>query len=216
MTEVEKLYTKLQKFYGPQNWWPVHPGQDRITEIVVGAVLTQNTSWKNVEKALENLIKADCLKFEKIVAIPEAELVKLIKPAGFYTRKSRVLKDLSELFLKNKKPSREELLSIKGIGKETADSILLYALEEPYFVVDTYTKRLFYRLDFCDEKITYDNLQKLIANSIPADIQIYKEFHALIVEHCKNFCKKKPVCNNCPLDSNCQYFDKIVECSQQK
>lgn len=208
MNDIENLYIQLTNIYGSQNWWPVHQGQDKVAEIVVGAILTQNTSWKNVEKAIDNLIKANCLSFDKIVNIPLSELMELIKPAGFYSRKSVVLKETSKLFLIKPEPARQELLAIKGIGKETADSILLYALDKPYFVVDSYTKRLIHRTGFCDEKISYDNLQKLITENIPEDIELYKEFHALIVEHCKVFCKKKPNCEICPIRQECQYYSK--------
>ncbi|MCX7759859.1 MAG: endonuclease III domain-containing protein [Hydrogenothermaceae bacterium] len=200
------IYRLLLDYFGFQNWWPVHQGQDKVVEITVGAVLTQNTSWKNVERAIENLIYKDTLSFEKILKMPIEELEYLIKPAGFYKRKSLTLKEVSKLFLNSKEINRQNLLTIKGVGKETADSILLYALDKPYFVIDSYTKRVFSRVGFCEEDISYDELQKVITNSIPKDLEIYKEFHALIVQHCKIFCKKKPNCLNCPVAEKCKTF----------
>ncbi|MEZ0323118.1 MAG: endonuclease III domain-containing protein [Hydrogenothermaceae bacterium] len=205
ISKIFDVYKSLLNLFGYQNWWPVHDGQDKIVEITVGAILTQNTSWKNVEKAIENLINKNAISFEKILEMNISELEYLIKPAGFYKRKSITLKEIAKLFLSGKEINRQNLLSIKGIGKETADSILLYAFDKPYFVIDSYTKRLFSRLGFCDENISYDNLQKIITDNILNDIEIYKEFHALIVEHCKIFCKKKPACLNCPLKRECKF-----------
>lgn len=195
--QIFQIYEELLEFYGFQNWWPVHEGQDRIVEISVGAVLTQNTSWSNVEKSIENLIKSNCLSFKCIVNIDIDILKNLIKPSGFYNQKAKTLKELAKLFLSKNKIEREDLLSIKGIGEETADSILLYALDKPFFVIDNYTKRLLYRIGLVPEKISYKKLQELITQNIPKDITIYKEFHALIVKHCKDICTKKPKCEKC-------------------
>ncbi|WP_297889063.1 endonuclease [Sulfurihydrogenibium sp.] len=207
MMLIFQVYKELLKYYGYQNWWPVHEGQNRIVEVSVGAVLTQNTSWSNVEKSLENLISANCLNFECLVDIDLEVLKNLIKPSGFYNQKAKTLKELSKLFLSKENIEREDLLAVKGIGKETADSILLYALDKPYFVTDSYTKRLFYRMGFIKEKISYDELQSFITESIPKDIDIYKEFHALIVKYCKELCTKKPKCGGCFLSCN---FKKVV------
>ena len=202
---IKEIYTLLLKKYGYQNWWPVHKGTDTFLEISIGAILTQNTNWKNVEKVLENLIEADLLNWDSLNQITEEQLAYYIKPAGFYRQKSRTIK----LFvgavkgLKKEEITRDLLLSIKGIGKETADSILLYALERPYFVIDAYTKRIFSRIGICDKKVSYDDLQTLIQNSLPEDINLYKEYHALLVEHAKRHCKKEPVCLNCPLENIC-------------
>ncbi|PMP76989.1 MAG: endonuclease [Sulfurihydrogenibium sp.] len=194
---VLKVYKKLLDIYGFQKWWPVHENQDKVVEIVVGAVLTQNTSWKNVEKSLENLISYGCLSFECIKNIDIEILKKLIKPSGFYNQKAKTLKLLANLFLEKKEITRQELLAVKGVGPETADSILLYAFDKPFFVVDKYTKRLFYRLGFTPENISYEELQRFITDNIPKDVEIYKEFHALIVKHCKDICTKTPKCENC-------------------
>ncbi|HEV09074.1 MAG TPA: endonuclease, partial [Sulfurihydrogenibium azorense] len=173
---VLKVYKKLLDIYGFQKWWPVHENQDKVVEIVVGAVLTQNTSWKNVEKSLENLISYGCLSFECIKNIDIEILKKLIKPSGFYNQKAKTLKLLANLFLEKKEITRQELLAVKGVGPETADSILLYAFDKPFFVVDKYTKRLFYRLGFTPENISYEELQRFITDNIPKDVEIYKEF----------------------------------------
>ncbi|WP_028951074.1 endonuclease III domain-containing protein [Sulfurihydrogenibium subterraneum] len=207
--EVFNLYKLLLDFYGFQNWWPIYSNQDKVAEISIGAVLTQNTSWNNVEKSLQNIIRENCLTFECIAKIDIEKLKNLIKPSGFYNQKTRTLKDMAKLFLIKEKISREDLLSIKGIGQETADSILLYALDKAYFVVDSYTKRLFYRIGLTPENISYSHLQKFITSKLPIDLEVYKEFHALIVKHCKEFCQKKPKCENCFLSNHCN-FKKAV------
>ena len=202
---IKEIYSLLLKKYGYQNWWPVHKGTDTFLEISIGAILTQNTNWKNVEKALENLIKANLLDWNSLNQITEEQLAYYIKPAGFYRQKSKTIKRFVQTVkgLKKEEITRDLLLSIKGIGKETADSILLYALERPYFVVDAYTKRIFSRIGICDKKVSYDDLQILIQSSLPKDINLYKEYHALLVEHAKTHCRKKPVCLNCPLENIC-------------
>lgn len=213
LLELEALYGKLLEKYGYQNWWPTdleyHKAlnQDPRDEIIIGAILTQNTSWKNVEKALNNLKKEKALSLEVIKYLDEEKLKELIRPAGFFERKSKILKDIS--FKLDKKPSRELLLSIRGIGKETADSIMLYAFNELYFVVDLYTKRFFSRVfnkDFL--KLSYDEIQSFIQKNINKDITIYKEFHALIVRHSKDLCKKSPYCGSCFLE-NCYHQNRL-------
>ena len=202
---IKDVYNKLLEKYGYQNWWPVHQGQNSIVEITVGAVLTQNTSWKNVEKALENLINHNMLDFEKIYSSDIELLKELIKPAGFYNQKAKTLKAVSKLFLEKnyENIARDELLNIKGVGKETADSIMLYALNKPFFVIDAYTKRFLSRLGFVGDKIDYDSLQSFITQNIEKDLEIYKEFHALIVKHCKELCTKKPKCDVCIFQDIC-------------
>ncbi|GIX41765.1 MAG: endonuclease [Leptospiraceae bacterium] len=204
-----KLYKKLLKYYGKQNWWPILSKQNPKIEIIFGAILTQNTSWKNVEKALKNLIEHQLLDFNKILSISEELVKNLIKPAGFYNQKAKTLRNVAKYFTENHNSiSRESLLKIKGIGKETADSILLYAYNQPYFIIDAYTKRFLSRLGYIKESISYDELQSFITNHIPNNIEIYKEFHALIVVHCKNFCKKTPDCITCFLKVECQFYKK--------
>ncbi|MFH0947808.1 MAG: endonuclease [Elusimicrobiota bacterium] len=196
---IYKIYKKLLKYFGPQGWWPIggvyNPAKRLISEkekfeIMVGAILTQNTAWNNVEKALSNLRKARCLTVEKISKINLRELQILIKPSGFYRQKAKRLKNFTNSIRQTENLTREYLLSLSGIGPETADSILLYALGKPYFVSDAYTKRFVNRLGiFNSEK--YEEIREFFEKNIPKDVEIYKEYHALIVALAKNFCKKK-------------------------
>ncbi len=196
------VYNSLLKEFGKQeNWWPIYSDNPRF-EIIIGAILTQNTSWKNVEKALANLRKEDLINESKIIKIKPGELKTLIRPSGFYNQKAERLKLIAEFLSKNKNFTREELLNIKGIGKETADTILLYAFNKPHFVIDAYTKRIMQRLGYKFEN--YDDLQRLIVKEIPKDYKVYKEFHALLVELAKKNCKKKPECSNCALSRRCK------------
>lgn len=209
-----EIYHKLNECYGKTNWWPA----DTIDEIIVGAVLTQNTNWQNVEKSLKNLKENNLLDTKKLLLIEENKLKELIKPSGFYNIKTERLKNVLMFFEKmcdgdfNKLSNfdlnflRNKLLSVKGVGKETADSILLYALNYPIFVIDAYTKRLLSRIGISNEE-SYDSLQKLFHENLEKDILIYKEFHALIVIHCKKVCKKKPECENCSLKNFCYYYN---------
>jgi len=206
---LAKIYYELLNKYGKQNWWPLTGYFKPFDEICIGAVLTQNTNWKNVEKALNNLIKKEITSLEKIQKISENELAGIIKPAGFYNQKSKTLKRVANFVINKGMYSldREKLISIKGIGKETADTILLYGLNKPTFVVDAYTKRFFYRLGITEnEKIDYDKLKNFIEKNIPEDIEIYKEYHALIVKHCKDYCKKNPECDNCFIKYKCYNY----------
>ena len=197
-----KVYHKLKKQYHGKKWWPMQNDfLPRELEVCVGAILTQNTNWKNVEKALDNMRKAGLTKAEKIIKAKNME--KTIKPAGFYKQKAKYLKNLcgfiveygAEKFFKS--ITREELMKIKGIGKETADSILLYACNKNHFVIDAYTKRIFSRMGIIDENSKYDEIKKFFESSLPRDRGLYKEFHAMIVEHAKNVCKKEPLCEKC-------------------
>jgi endonuclease-3 related protein len=174
------LYRKLLFQNGPQGWWPAKTQ----FEVVVGALLTQNTNWKNVEKAIANLRAAGKLSPEAILETQNPELETLIRPSGYYRQKAERLKALSRSYVsfmaRGKAPSREELLAIKGVGKETADSILLYAFGEPYFVIDAYTRR------FCEHNKLfkggdYDDYRAFFERSLPRNVQLYKEYHALIV-----------------------------------
>ena len=205
---IYDIYKILLNYYGHQNWWPA----ETRYEVVVGAILTQNTSWKNVEKAINNLKNENLLDEEKILNVDEDKLKELIKPAGFYNLKAKRLKNVTKFIVDNYGNTEEmaktdkdtltlrtELLSINGVGKETADSILLYALDRESFVVDAYTKRMFSRLGIINEKAKYDEIKEIFEKSLPKDLELYKEYHALIVEHCKKFCRKKPLCDNCPI-----------------
>lgn len=223
--ELYKIYNILLNEYGFQLWWPVTregqakpeyiggPKNDKQRlEVAIGAVLAQNTSWKNVEKAIINLSKNSSIDIQKIRKIEKEKLEEIIKPSGFYKQKAERLKILAD-FLENKRfdnIERDELLSLKGIGPETADSILLYACEKPEFVVDTYTKRIFSRLGLIDNT-GYSEVKKFFQDNLNGKenlVQIYQEFHALIVEHAKRYCKKEPDCERCPLRKQCKYYKR--------
>jgi len=205
---VNILYKELLRHFGKQYWWP---GETR-EEIIIGAVLTQNTNWANVEKAINNLKKNDCISLGKIVKLHKKKLSELIKPSGYFNIKAERLKSLAEFFTNSfdynlKKwekidvyKLREQLLKVKGIGEETADSILNYAFDKKIFVVDAYTKRLNIRHRLIDGKSTYSELQKSFAEHLKGDVEDYKELHALIVMLGKNYCKTKPRCDVCPLN----------------
>jgi len=204
MKSLMEIHNRLKEKYDVENWWPIYDGKEPFTEISVGAILTQNTNWKNVEKAIRNLISEDILSLEILKDIDIKILEKAIKPAGFYKRKAQTIKEFSKNVLNQKNINRDFLLSIKGIGKETADSILLYGLNEPIFVIDSYTKRLFGRLGFVNPNETYNNLQKFFMDNLPDDYILFQEFHAGIVEHSKAVCKKIPDCENCLLKDICK------------
>ncbi|NYT03331.1 MAG: hypothetical protein GKC00_01345 [Candidatus Methanofastidiosa archaeon] len=213
-----EIYKILRNHFGEVgSWWP----KEGPFEVIVGAILTQQSTWTNVEKALKNLKKANVLTPQDIVSLPLDALKELIKPSGFFNQKSERLREVSEyliekyngdldlLFAKDKKNLRKELLGLKGIGKETADSIILYAAEKNEFVVDTYTKRIYSRLRIVEEEIDYENLKNHIIGEIPEELLIYQEFHGLIVLLGKNICKKKnPNCKECPLIPKCEYINK--------
>ncbi|AEX86417.1 putative endonuclease III-like protein [Marinitoga piezophila KA3] len=207
-----EIYETLKKEYTiPEGWWP---GENQF-EIMLGALLTQNTNWNNVVKSLENIKNKNLLYPEKLYVLDIEELQKLIKPSGFFKVKAKYVKNLLEWFKKydfsfeklekiDKITLRNELLSVKGIGKETADSILLYSLNKLSFVIDAYTKRMFSRLGL-NIKSDYDAYQKFFEENLPENIMIYKNYHGLIVEHSKNICKKKPLCENCIFKDLCKY-----------
>ncbi len=207
MPLINQIYTILFNEYGPQGWWPVHgkyfPDCEDTFEIVVGAVLTQNTLWKNAERAIDNLRSNGLLDPEKIIQIEPETLSRFIKPSGYYNQKAARLKNISSFFLhflkKKKVPGRDDLLKINGIGPETADSILLYAYNIPIFVVDSYTKRIFMRIGIIKKGDSYSDIQKLFMKTLPLDESLYNEYHALIVKHGKDICKRRPLCNVCIL-----------------
>ncbi len=203
-----QLFNRMKSYFGSPNWWP---GETPF-EIMVGAILTQNTNWRNVEIAIKNLKEKGVLDPASILNMPMDELCYLIKPSGFYKQKAKRLKDFSRYIMENYNGSieamgkkdleelRKELLSIKGIGEETADSILLYALKKPIFVVDAYTYRILKRHGLIPEEISYSELQSLFMDNLPEDVELYSDFHALFVLTGKNFCKKDPLCKECPLN----------------
>jgi len=205
-----KIYNQLLEHFGYQHWWPA---EERF-EIIVGAILTQQTSWKNVEKAIQNLKSAKLLGPKELFQLPVSRLEKLIKPCGFYKIKAKRLRSFLKFFVDNyggnleemfKTPLdelRKKLLSIHGIGNETCDSILLYVGEMPIFVIDAYTFRLCNRYPVIDSK-DYEEVRGFFENNLLKDVNLFEEFHALIVELGKNYCKTKPLCGNCPLRGDC-------------
>ncbi len=228
----QTLYKILLEKFGHQNWWPIDKQyhkknkSDPRFEIIIGAILTQNTAWSNVEKALDNLKSKNMLETKKISDADIRVLKKLIKPSGFFNQKSHRLKNMARhlhenyndnldlFFDRNMKDIRDELLSMNGIGPETADSIILYAGDLPIFVVDAYTKRLCKRLPLKTGS-SYDEIQDYFQEQIKKHYKeneitrVYNELHALIVVLAKNYCKKKPDCKNCPIRKNCEY-QKII------
>lgn len=205
--KLREAYKLLYDRFGPQDWWP---GETPF-EVMVGAILTQNTNWGNVEKAIGNLKGQLLLDALKINSLGPDKLASLIKPAGYYNVKARRLKNLVFQYVKDfggsvsplKKLSledaREWLLSIKGVGFETADSILLYALEKPIFVVDAYTKRILVRHGLVSEEVGYAELQEVFMDNLEPDAVRFNEYHALVVRVGKEYCKKNPRCTECPL-----------------
>ena len=205
---VRNFYSVLYRKYGPQNWWPA---QTRL-ECAAGAILTQNTSWKNVEKAIEALRKNSMLSAEKLKTIPNERLAALIRPCGYHNLKARRLKTfidflfeyyggaMENMLKEDTEKLRERLLSVNGIGEETADSILLYALGKPVFVVDNYSRRILSRHRLIPEGASYSEIQRLFVESLPADAEIFGEYHALIVKTGKLHCRKKASCEGCPLE----------------
>ncbi len=202
------IYERLYRHYGPQGWWP---GQTPF-ETIVGAILTQNTNWNNVEKALRNLSAQAALSPEKLQAMSAENIAQLIRPAGYFNLKAQRLKCFLDWLFKKHGGSietlgtlpvstlREQLLAIKGIGPETADSICLYAFGKPVFVVDAYTARIFGRHGFLEPGCGYQEIQDLFHASLEKDPRLFNEYHALIVRLGKDHCKRKPVCNGCPLE----------------
>lgn len=202
-----KIYQKMFEALGPRQWWP---GETPF-EVVIGAILTQNTNWSNVEKAIKNLKMAGKLSPEGIYGLSITALAELIKPSGFFNVKAKRVKafinwlfsryegNLSKMFAQDLQSLRSELLSVKGIGPETADSILLYAGNMPTFVVDAYTHRIFSRHELIPEESTYDEMKSFFEENLPEDVQLFNEYHALLVNIGKTFCKTKKVCEPCPL-----------------
>ena len=200
---IKIIYNLLLKRFGKQNWWPIISNNPKF-EISIGAILTQNTSWNNVEKAVLALKEHNLLTKEALSKINIKKLSSLIKPAGYYNLKAKKLKEFVN-FLNSKKPiTKENLLNIWGVGPETADSILCYAYTKPYFVVDAYTKRIFERLNIKEK--TYDEIQNLVHKNLSS--KYFNEFHALLVRLAKENCRKNPICNSCPLIKLCNFSNK--------
>lgn len=203
-----RIYKKLYNSFGRQNWWPAKTK----LEVIIGAMLTQNTSWANVEKAIHNLRNKGLLSLKKLYDVDIDELANFIKPAGYFNVKARRLKNLLKFIQQRYKGNlrnmqrvdtcqlRNQLLSVNGVGPETADSILLYAFSKPIFVVDAYTKRIFSRLKMASSDSSYDEIQKLFMKDLSLNTPLFNEYHALIVRLGKDYCKKnKPKCDECPI-----------------
>jgi endonuclease-3 related protein len=202
-----EMFELLSAHFGSQNWWPA----DTALEMMVGAILTQNTNWGNVEGAIENLKEKAHLSLEGLASIPMTELAREIRAAGYFNVKARRLKnlirfvfdeydgDLTRLLTDETDSLRKGLLSVKGIGPETADSILLYAADRPVFVVDAYTYRILSRHGLVGEEVSYDEIQALFMDHLPHEVLLFKELHALIVQTGKTYCRSKPLCVRCPL-----------------
>jgi len=206
--KINLIFSILLNYLGPQYWWP---GETKL-EICVGAILTQNTNWKNVTKAIENLKKNNLLTAKELFKLDISVIAELIRPTGYYNIKSKRLKsflyflceefscDIDLMFSLDNDTLRKKLLDINGIGPETADSIMLYAGNYLQFVVDAYSYRILLRHDIIHEDAGYDDIKDIFQKNLPPEIQIYNEYHALIVNIGKNFCKKTmPVCDKCPL-----------------
>lgn len=205
---LRDFYDAMHRALGPQHWWP---GETPL-EVIVGAILTQNTAWKNVERAIENLRAAGCLNWKRLRDVAPARLAELIRPAGYFNVKTQRLKafvewfwnryggDLDRMFATPVHTLRDELLSVRGIGRETADSILLYAGEKPTFVVDAYTYRILRRHRLIDDDADYEQIKDLFESNLPADIAMYNEYHALLVAVGKDHCRPRARCAGCPLE----------------
>jgi len=208
---LTEVYQLLLYRYGPQHWWP----GDSPFEVIIGAILTQSAAWGNVEKAISNLKNTGALSPASLRDIPLEELAILVYPSGYYNAKALKLKSFAEhlgvaygdslerLFSLDIPVLRSELLAIHGIGDETADSIILYAARKPLFVIDAYTRRILTRLGLCPPRNDYASFQSLFMENLPADEKMFNEYHALLVRHGKEVCKKDPVCERCCLYSLC-------------
>ncbi|MBM4272876.1 MAG: endonuclease III domain-containing protein [Deltaproteobacteria bacterium] len=207
VTLLEDLYEKLWQAFGPQGWWP----GDTPFEVAVGAILTQNTNWTNVARVLDGLKEEGLMDSGRLREMPVAELARLLKPAGYYNIKAQRLRhfldfladtaggSMEALARQELEHLRPALLRVKGIGPETADSILLYALNKPTFVVDAYTHRILSRHYLAPENCTYEELRRLFMDSLPPEVPLYQEYHALLVRLGKEFCRPRPLCLTCPV-----------------
>jgi len=201
------IYRRLLHRFGRRHWWPAKTP----FEVAVGAMLTQNTAWANVERAMANLSRARVLTPRRLLDVPPRRLVRWIRPAGYFNLKGRRLRALVAWWVRRQNPVtatrqhalaavRQELLSVHGVGPETADSILLYALGRPSFVVDAYTKRILARHGWVSWQARYDELQQVLMRRLPRNVALYNEYHALLVELGKTLClKRRPKCHECPL-----------------
>jgi len=207
--QLTTVFNALYRCYGPQHWWP----GDSPFEIMVGAVLTQNTAWSNVEKAIANLVAHERLDAGRIVAARKEQLARLLKPSGYFNIKAQRLRNFCRWYLAaggyaalaelQTNELRRALLTVNGIGPETADDILLYAFGRPVFVIDAYTRRLLARLQLCDGDEPYDDMRLAIEAALGPDAALFNEYHALIVRHAKDVCRIRPRCGGCVLNRRC-------------
>jgi endonuclease III related protein len=202
------IYQTLLAYHGPQHWWPA----ETPFEVMLGAVLTQNTAWSNVERAILNLKQITELSAAALLLLPPDQLAQAIRPSGYFNIKTQRLRQLChfleahpELDQWDDRLLRKRLLEVKGIGPETADDILLYAFDRPVFVIDAYTRRLFGRLGVLDANLAYEAMRHQLERALDADTYTYQEYHALIVNQAKTLCRKTPLCSVCPLGKGCDY-----------
>ena len=205
---LREIYERMFAAFGPQKWWPA----ETAFEVILGAILTQNTAWKNVAVAIGNLRRYGLLNFDSVCGLGAAELAAIIRSSGFYNQKAKKVKTfcnhiqtnwggiLEEFLAQNADALRTDLLAIRGIGPETADSIVLYAAFKPSFVVDAYTYRIFSRHGWVDESISYEELREYFMGAMEPDVALFQEFHALLVRTGHLYCRKKPLCDSCPLN----------------
>jgi endonuclease-3 related protein len=213
MPTYRQIHDKLLKYYGPQHWWPAKTP----FEVMVGAILTQNTAWTNVEKAIANLRQAKVLNAQAIADLPADALAELIRPSGYFNIKAKRLQNFCRWYLaqgglkalqqRDTTELRHALLSVNGVGPETADDMLVYAFERPVFVIDAYTRRLFSRIGLIGGDEGYEHLREQVEQAFVRDksrLRRFNELHALIVIHAKAHCRKQPACKGCPLSTDCQ------------
>jgi endonuclease III related protein len=209
--DIPAVYHKLFAAHGKQHWWP----GDSVFEIMTGAVLTQNTAWTNVAKAITNLKQAKALSPEVIAGAQPKRLAAWLRPSGYFNIKAQRLQAMCRWLIERggvkkikKIPTSElrpALLAVHGIGPETADDILLYAFQRPVFVIDAYTRRIFTRLGLIEGSEHYETLRHLFENALATNVTMFNEYHALIVAHGKNICRKRPMCGSCRLADDCAY-----------
>lgn len=232
-SRLQRIYEVLLDTFGLQGWWPIldfqtqqahhsitdlgyHPGNyelpqkpEQMFQVIAGAILTQNTNWQNVVKALVNLSQERLLDPEIILKTDKRVIAEAIRPSGYYNEKTKKLKIISQAYLKygwykkNHLPKREDLLQLWGVGEETADSILLYVFKKPFFVIDAYTRRLLTRMGLVRKPLKYREYQKLFHNYLDLDFKLFNEYHALVVKLAKSHCRTQPICLSCPLKKSC-------------
>jgi len=205
--QLMTIYQRLLGAYGSQNWWPA----DSIFEVMVGAVLTQNTAWANVEKAITNLKSSACLSLDRVLASSDDDLAQLIRPSGYFNIKARRLKNLCKWMAENDVESkladidtvtlRSSMLNVDGVGPETADDIMLYAFERPVFVIDAYTRRLFVKLGLIEGSEPYEQLRQIFEGELEPDVSLFNQYHALIVRHAREKCLESSDCRHCLVEN---------------